>query len=114
MLEGLRRWYRTQGTAPTSAEAWHATVDLAFDPQAKGYARPYPSAYAVLRWFGSFRAAWRAAGVGVDRAWEAWSELEDWYLREAAGILTRTEMATDLGRSPDAVHRRLYDLGLHT
>jgi hypothetical protein len=70
--------------------------------------------YAVLRHFETFRQAWAAAGVDVGRRRESWSELEDWYLREGMGLLSRAELARDLDRTPDAVHRRLYDLGLHS
>ena len=76
--------------------------------------RPYPSLYAVLRHFETFRQAWAAAGIEVGRRQESWSELEDWYLREGAGLISRSELARDLHRTPDAVHRRLYDLGLHS
>lgn len=110
VTDRLRRFYREQGHAPTSTEAYHALVK----GSGLGPRRRYPSTYAVLRWFPSFREAWAAVGAPVDRAWEPWSEAEDWYLREGAGILSRTALAADLGRSPDAVHRRLYDLGLHT
>jgi len=68
----------------------------------------------VLRHFETFRQAWAAAGIGVGRRQESWSELEDWYLREGVGLIPRTELARDLNRTPDAVHRRLYDLGLHS
>jgi hypothetical protein len=68
----------------------------------------------VLRYFATFRAAWAAAGVEVGRSEEAWTALEDWYLREGAGLISRAELARDLRRTPDAVHRRLYDLGLHS
>jgi hypothetical protein len=76
--------------------------------------RPYPWPYGVLRYFETFRQARAAAGIEVGRRQESWSELEDWYLREGAGPLSRVELARDLQRTPDAVHCRLYDLGLHT
>jgi hypothetical protein len=66
----------------------------------------------VLRYFASFRQAWAAAGIDAGRSAEPWSAIEDWYLREAAGLLPRTELAADLRRSAQAVHRRLYDLGI--
>lgn len=114
VLAALRAFYRAHGEAPTSTEAWHALVDRSFDRESRGPARAYPSSYAVLRHFPSFRRAWAAAGVGVGRRDEPWSADDDWYLQEAAGIYTRVEIASHLGRTPDAVHRRLYDLGLHT
>ena len=114
VVEGLRAFYRAHSVAPASTEHWHALVDLAADRRARGPARPYPSAYAVLRHFGSFRRAWAAAGVDAGRGAEPWSADEDWYLAEAAGLYTRKEIAAHLGRTPAAVKRRLYDLGLHT
>jgi hypothetical protein len=110
--DGLRRFWIDKQQTPTSSEAYH---ELTQPHGATGRAPGrYPSFYAVLRWFPSFRAAWESIGLQQDRWWEHWSELDDWYLREGAGILTRKELAADLRRSPDAVHRRLYDLGIHT
>ena len=112
VLEGLRRYYRATGAAPTSTDEWHAAVDLSFGAESKRHERPYPSASAILRHFPSFRAAWTAAGVAVDRAWEPWSADEEWYVREAIGILPRAAIAADLKRSDAAVKRWLYDHGL--
>ncbi len=115
VLAGLSRFYREHACAPTSTAEWQ---QLTTNPDGRrggsGTRRPYPSFYGVLRYFPTFRQAWAAAGVDVDRSAEAWTELEDWYLREGAGLLSRTELARDLQRTPDAVHRRLYDLGLHS
>lgn len=111
VLAGLRRFWRDTGCAPTATEEWQQLTEGGQRDPAR---RPYPSSYGVLRWFSTFRAAWEAAGVPVDRSYEPWSETEDWYLREGVGVLTRVELAADLRRTPDAVHRRLYDLGLHT
>lgn len=110
VLAGLLRFYREHRFTPLSTKAW---LDVSRGI-GKGPQRPYPSHYAVLRWFSSFREAWTAAGVDVDRVHEVWQPMEDWYLREAAGFVPRVEIARDLRRSPEAVHRRLYDLGLHS
>jgi hypothetical protein len=110
VLAGLRRFYREQGVAPTATDDYHAMVRT----QAKGPRRRYPSAQAVLSHFRTFRDAWEAVGIVTNRYWEEWSAVEDWYIREAIGFLGRTEIAADLRRSPDAVHRRVYDLGLDT
>jgi hypothetical protein len=75
---------------------------------------PYPSHYGVLKYFASFRQAWTAVGIEVDRSYEPWSAGEERFLSEAIGILTRGEIAEALGRTPGAVHRRIYELGLHT
>jgi hypothetical protein len=109
MLNGLRLFYKAHGFAPTSTEAYHAIV------KGSGFThgRIFPSFYAVLRYFSSFRAAWTAVGVDVNRSEEPWTADEEWYLREGTGILSRVQIAIDLKRTPDAVHRRLYDLGLN-
>jgi excisionase family DNA binding protein len=112
VVAALRRWHREYGTAPTSTEEWQRLT--------KGIGgrapqdRPFPSFYGVLRYFRTFPEAWTAAGVDVGRFEQEWTPLEDWYLREGAGFLTRKELAADLQRTPEAVHRRLYDLGLHS
>lgn len=78
----------------------------------------YPSFATVLHYYPNFRAAWRALGVKtprcVSQSAEPWTADEDWFLRESIGILSRNEIAAYLERTPDAVHRRLYDLGLNT
>jgi hypothetical protein len=115
VLAGLRRFYRDHNITPLSTEEWHAITGR-HGQRSSGHAgrRPYPSLYAVLRHFDTFRQAWAAAGIDVGRRQESWSELEDWYLREGVGLISRSELARDLNRTPDAVHRRLYDLGLHS
>lgn len=71
----------------------------------------YPSSNAVLNFFPSFRQAWTAAGFDVDRSWEEWTAMEDWFVLESVGILPRSEVAQILKRSAPAIKRRLYDLG---
>jgi ribosomal protein S27E len=113
VLAGLKRFHREQGIAPTSTEEWHAlTARHGARGCGKVRGRAYPSFYGVLRWWPTFRQAWEAAGVGVDRSWEAWTPTELWYLQEAIGIIPREEIARDLKRSDAAVKRKLYDLGL--
>jgi hypothetical protein len=114
VVAGLRRFYRDQQIAPLSTEEWHQLTGRHWQGGGLDMRRPYPSPYGVLRYFETFRQAWAAAGINVGRRQESWSELEDWYLREGAGLLPRVELARDLRRTPDAVHRRLYDLGLHS
>jgi hypothetical protein len=110
VIAGLRAFYRDHGIVVTATAEWQELTRGG----GNGPGRRYPSFYGVLKHFRTFREAWTAAGVAVDRVHEEWSEVEDWYLREAAGILSREEIARDLKRSPDAVHRRLYDLGLNS
>jgi hypothetical protein len=108
VLEGLQRFHREQGCAPTATAEYHRmTKNSGLGPR-----RRYPSFYAVLRHFATFREAWTASGVDVDRAWEEWSDLENWYMREAIGLIPRDEIARDLKRSDAAVKRHLYDLAL--
>ena len=115
VIAGLRRFYGDHHRAPTSTEDWHRLTGMhGQHGGGHGGRRPYPSLYAVLRHFESFRQAWAAAGIDVGRRQESWSELEDWYLCEGAGLIPRTELARDLNRTSDAVHRRLYDLGIHS
>lgn len=111
VIEAMRRFYRDRGVAPTSAHGWEvATAGTAVSHN--GYDNPYPSFATVLRHFASFRQAWTAAGVKVNRDWEEWTSEEDWFVCEGAGVYTRKELAEILDRTPDAVHRRLYDLGI--
>ena len=113
VLAALGRFHREFGVAPLSSEEYQK-LQTTTGSGNSGPARPYPSCNSVLRRFRSFREAWEAAGVHVDRGHEPWSELEDWYLREGAGILTRKELAADLRRTENSVHRRLYDRGIHS
>jgi hypothetical protein len=109
VLLGLKLFYKRYGYAPTNTAEYHSVVrgtGLTFQ-------REFPGHSGVLRHFSSFREAWTAAGIVVDRGWEPWSSDEDWYLREATGILSRKQIAIDLRRSENAVHRRQYDTGLN-
>ena len=114
VLAGLRRFYQDHHDAPISTEEWHRITGRHGQRGGGSGRRSYPSLYAVLRHFETFRQAWAAAGIDVGRRQESWTELEDWYLREGVGLISRQELARDLRRTPDAVHRRLYDLGLHS
>lgn len=111
--EGLARFYRDFGFAPTATEQYQQWTKGTVVNKS-GVGNPYPSFASVLRYYGSFREAWTAIGVAVNRDWEPWTPLEDWYIAEAAGIFTRIEIAEYLNRTSHAVHRRLYDLGIDT
>lgn len=113
VLEGLRRFYRDFGCAPTATVAYRQLQQFT-GKSLTGVGNPYPSSYGVLKYFRSFKEAWAAVGIVTNRAGEAWRPEEDWLLREGAGIFSRQELAEMLERTPGAVHRRLYDLGLHT
>lgn len=111
--EGLIRFYRDFKFAPTATEQYQKMTKGTVVNQS-GVGNPYPSFASVLRYYHSFREAWTEIGVPVNRDWEPWTALEDWYIAEAAGIFTRIEIAEYLNRTPNAVHRRLYDLGIDT
>lgn len=111
VIAGMKRFYADTGRVVLSTEAW---IEETRNPHVKGPARRYPSFYGVLRYFTSFRDAWAACGIETDRLHEDWTEIEDWYLREAIGIIPRAQIGRDLHRSDGAVKRRIYDLGLHT
>ncbi len=112
VIAGLRRFYQDHGGSPTSTEEWHQlTGRHGQHGGGPGTRRPYPSLYAVLRHFDTFRQAWAAAGIDVDRRQESWSQLEDWYLREGSGLISRSELARDLHRTPDAIHRPYVERG---
>lgn len=112
VIVGLQRFYRDTGLAPLSTADWQTRTSSLQGRQKQD--RPYPASSVVLRHFRTFRDAWTAASIIVNRMHEEWTEIEDWYLHEAAGLVSRDEMARDLNRTSDAVHRRLYDLGLNS
>lgn len=114
VIEGLRRVRLDFQETPTSSGAYHRLTRFSGSHGNSVVGRRYPSYNTVLQHFPTLRQAWEAAGYQQDRWEEAWSELEDWYLREGAGLITRVDLATDLRRSPDAVHRRLYDQAIHS
>ncbi len=109
VINGLVRFYREKKVAPTSTEKYHEMVR----GSGKAHEARYPSFYAVLRYFRTFRQAWRAAGVPVNNAEEEYTALEDWYIREAIGIIPRAEIARDLDRSEGGVKRYMYQNGLN-
>ncbi len=113
VIEGLQRFYRKFGQAPTASDKYQKLQQFT-GASNTGVGNPYPSTYGVLKYFSSFREAWRACGVKVNRGDESWTPDEEWFLAEAAGILSRKEIAAYLDRTPNAVHRRLYDLGIHS
>src|SRR5207244_6522028 len=71
----------------------------------------FPSSYAVLRYFPSFRAAWEATGIQLaDHRQAPWTSTEDWYVSEAMGVLPTVAIAADLARSETAVYARIRHL----
>ncbi len=109
IILGLHRFYSDFGFCATSSEAWAEKTQI---PGRVGSAvGKYPSFATILLHWPTFRQAWEAAGHQLDRSWEEWSELEDWYILETVGIIPRSEVAKDTRRSEPAIKRRLYDLG---
>ena len=65
VLAGLVAFHRATGQAPTTSRGWTGLIRRLGHGQ-----RRYPTAYAVLRHFPTFRAAWKAAGIQlVDERW---------------------------------------------
>src|SRR5262245_13204029 len=90
VIEGMLRFYRDHKFAPTSTEEWHRLAKGSGNRS--GVGNPYPSFNVVLKYYPSFRQAWTAAGVEVNRDWEPWTSEEDRFIVEGAGILTRDEL----------------------
>ncbi len=116
VIAGLQRFHADFGFCATSSEAYakHAQYtgrDPAGNRSNLGWHQRYPSFATILNNFATFREAWRAAGFEVDRGYEEWSEIEDWFVIESVGILHRSEVSEILGRTVPAIKRRLYDLG---
>ena len=112
VVEGLRRFHLDFGVAPTSTEEYQKRQQFT-GPNPRGAGNPYPSAHAVLKYFATFRQAWAAVGIETERFFGPWTAEEDRFLSEAIGIFSRKEIAEALDRTPDAVHTRICDLGLH-
>ncbi len=111
VLAGLRRFVEDTGQTPIASPRY---ARLARSRARSPRRRRYPSAYAILRHFPTLRAAWEAVGVTIaDRRRAAWSPAEDWYVREALGVLSTATIAVDLGRGEAAVHAHAHLLGLH-
>jgi len=111
VLDGLRRFVEDTGQTPIASPRY---ARLARSRARSPRRRRYPSAYAILRHFPTLRSAWEAIGVPIaDRRWATWSPAEDWYVREALGVLSTATVAADLGRGEAAVHAHAHRLGLH-
>jgi hypothetical protein len=110
VLGGLRRFHEHTGKAPVTSLLWdQLTSDR--DRRRQAWRRPFPSSYAVLRYFPSFRAAWDATAVQLpDRRQASWTSTEDWYVSEAMGVLPTVAIAADLARSKTAVYARIRHL----
>lgn len=117
VILGLQRFYKDFGFCALSSEqyakhAQHSGRDELGRRSNLGWHQRYPSFATVLKFWPTFRQAWTAAGFEVDRWDEEWLPIEDWFILESVGILHRDEVAATLKRSPAAVKRRIYDIGI--
>ena len=112
MLEGLAAFHAATGQAPTTSRYWASLVrSLGAAPHQQQ--RLYPSEYAVLRHFPSFRAAWLAAGIQLDdEHWAPWTADDDRYLVTHLGVQPTAGIAATLRRGEAAVRTRARKLGL--
>ena len=116
VINGLHRFYKDFGFTPTSSADYQKYQQftgkmIGRTRSDRGYHQKYPSYSSIANYFGSMRQAWHAAGFDVDKSYEEWAEIEDWFVVESCGILPRREVARILKRTEAAVKRRLYDLG---
>jgi len=102
----LERFHRHMGLTPTCSNAWR----ILSGQLARGRPRAFPSPPVVLRYFGSFRAAWASIGVELAQDGAPWTEREDVYLRAMAGVMSCNAIARALGRSGNGVKARLRRL----
>jgi len=111
VLAGLVAYHAATGRAPTTSRHWAGLVrSLGALGQ---HLRRYPSEYAVLRHFPSFRAAWGAAGIRIDdEHWAPWTASDDSYLVAHLGVQPTASIAVTLRRGEAAVRTRARKLGL--
>ena len=108
VLAGLLAFHRATGQAPTTSRGWSGLIQRTGHPQ-----RRYPTAYAVLRHFPNFRAAWSAAGVQLaDAHWAPWTAEHDRYVLTQLGVQPTAAIAAALGRGEDAIRTHARKLGL--
>jgi len=111
VLAGLVAFYAATGQLSTTSRDWASLVHGL--PAPGRQPRTYPSAYAVLRHFPSFRAAWEAAGIQLDDAqWAPWTAADDNYLVTHLGVQPTAGIATTLRRGESAIRSRVRKLGL--
>lgn len=113
VIQGMKRFYRDFGFAPTSTGAWQRHTTGTGENHS-GVGNPYPSFYGVLKYWKTFRYAWKELGIPMNNRETRWSPEDERFLAQATGLLSRNQIATILDRTPEAVHRRMYDLGLNS
>jgi hypothetical protein len=109
VLAGLIAFHNATGQTPRTSFGWYAVRQHLGRQLGRT-----PTAYAVLRHFPSFRAAWRAAGVQLpDERWAPWTAEEDRFLLNQLGMQSTVVIARALGRGEAAVRTRARKLGVH-
>lgn len=116
IIIGMKRFYDDFGFCAISSEKWAEYAQFSATGQSGavsnlGWENRYPSFSTILANFPTLRHAWRAAGFEVDSGHLEWSPIEDWFIIESVGILSREEISRTIGRTDAAIKRRLYDLG---
>jgi hypothetical protein len=116
VILGLQRFYQDFGYTPLACQTYQdKRAFTGRTPSGRAsraaWHQLYPSMYAIGKFFATMRTAWTAAGFDVNQANEEWSPMEDWFVLETCGILSREEVAAYLKRTTAAVKRRLHDLG---
>jgi len=108
VLDGLVAFHRATGQAPTTSRNWADVIEQTGRRQQR-----FPTAYAVLRHFPNFRAAWNAAGIQLpDAHWAPWTAEHDRYIVTHLGVQPTIAIAAALGRGEPAVRSRARKLGL--
>jgi hypothetical protein len=108
VLDRLVAFHRATGLTPTTSRNWASLIRRAGHGQ-----RCFPTAYAVLRYFPNFRAAWTSAGVELaDAGWAPWTAEHDQYVLAHLGVQPTIAIAAALGRGEPAVRSRARKLGV--
>jgi hypothetical protein len=108
VLAGLVAFNQATGQAPTTSRGWSGLIQRMAHQQPR-----MPSAYAVLRHFPNFRAAWTAAGIELaDARWAPWTVEQDRYIVTQLGVQPTIAIAEALARGEAAVRARARKLGL--
>jgi hypothetical protein len=108
VLAGLAAFHQVTSLAPTTSRKWAHLIHTTRLGEHR-----VPTAYAVLRDFPNFRAAWTAAGISLgDSRWAPWTLAEERYLVSNLGVEPTAAIASSLGRGEPAVRARARKLGL--
>jgi hypothetical protein len=108
VVAGLAAFHQLTSLAPTTSRNW---THLIHAPRLGD--NRFPTAYAVLRHFPNFRAAWTTAGISLgDTHWAPWTPAEERYLVSNLGVQPTAAIASSLGRGEYAVRARARKLGL--